>query len=60
MLVSTNEAGSAVAAFGVVPLIAKRVFLIESALGLGVTVRPLGKNQVGVFGILAIAAQKLG
>src|SRR5262245_37432904 len=27
MLVSTNEAGSAVAAFGVVPLIARRVFL---------------------------------
>ena len=35
MLVSMNEAGSAVAAFGVVPLIARRVFLIESALGLG-------------------------
>ena len=35
MLVSMNEVGSAVAAFGVVPLIARRVFLIESAFGLG-------------------------
>ena len=43
MLVSTNEAGSAVAAFGVVPLIARRVFLMESALGLGLRSAHLAK-----------------